>query len=281
MSDEDQRVHATIISNQKNEEMQYTREHRLAQSNALWLLCQPRGHGLLPHEFRFAMAIRCGTLPLDILESQRRPQSCSCHADISTPIRLIRHALCCKRCSYQPTHRHHHLNDAIRRVLSAYGISCMSEPRMFSPYYTDSLQGIQRRPDLTVFVGGQSITTDFSVVQQAGSRPGIAAAIAAVHKRQHHRPAVTKGGSTFIAFTAEAHGITAGCVDTFIEQVSQHLPQHEAAELRRELLLATSISLCRARIQSVMSMAAPDLMVNLDDGQGSDGEHDAADGLAA
>lgn len=70
-------------------------------------------------------------------------------------------------------------------------------------------------------------------------------------------------------------------VDTFIEQVSQHLPQHEAAELRRELLLATSISLCRARIQSVMSMAAPDLMVNLDDGQGSDGEHDAADGLAA
>jgi len=286
LDDDSQRVEATIAATRKKQEEELLRAHRAAQGNAPWILIQPRGHDIRLNaaDFRIAMAIRCGTLPREMLDSSSRPQTCSCGTDISTPIRLITHALDCQQCGFHPTHRHNDLRAGIMRVLTRSGIYSRAEPRDFGTFYSDfNSKGIRRRADLIVELQ-QSLTTDFTVVKQHGERPGVAAAAAAAIKVKDHKRAVTAGGSTFIAFAAEAHGTIDSCVHHFIEHITQHLARHEAIEIKNEILLATANSLCRSRIHSVVAMVrcqSNHVFGHAEDDQGDAAFDDASNHIAA
>ena len=161
-----------------------------AQTTAPWMVCNSnttaREH-LTGVEFRFALAIRCGTLPSDVLCNT---PSCSCPVKFNSVLDGIKHAMNCTCNGFGPPTRHNLLKTAIAEVVAHYGFTTQVEP---TNYCNEYLDGVNHRPDLLVF-SLKPVCTDFVVSQQRGSEPGPASRAAADKKNNHHRLVVARHG---------------------------------------------------------------------------------------
>jgi hypothetical protein len=230
--------------------------HAAAQCNPLWMQFQPRGRKeqLTPVEYRYTMAIRCNTLPKkEFNNCVRNHTSCCDNIDISTPDRLIAHALNCKKSGFTPATRHNFVKTAVASTLQRFGFHVRVEPTSYSHLYGS---GRMERPDLTVSHPVPiPVTTDFVIVQQEGS-VGSSAKAAAKRKMNNHDSAVSAVGHRFVPFALEAHGYEDPSVINFLHQISVTLPGYLKRQLILDVRMAVSCALARARYQAVVHVLA-------------------------
>jgi len=222
-----------------------------AQTTAPWLFYQPRGMDtrLTSPEFRFAMAIRCGTIPLDILHSS--VPSCTCsNVKFNSTLAIVKHAMNCDCNGFSPATRHNFVKCAIAAVIRRYNLPVQLEPLNYCSDYTDARK---HRPDLLVYTS-PPVCTDFVVSQQTGKTPGPAATAAANRKRKQHQHPVSLHGHAFIPFSMEVNGHCDKSVTAFAQAVSAHLPRYEMRDFVRDIHNAAAVALVRARIHAVSSL---------------------------
>jgi hypothetical protein len=217
--------------------------HLRAQQQAEWLFFtspNKRNH-LFPNEFRLAAAIRCGVLPNSYVDRLVTCHCPGCGVITQTHLDVINHALTCPRASsYTSAHRHTLLKYAVAAVCRDHGVNVVVEPNFYE-YNNEKLQ----RPDLTV-MSVPPIATDFTVVRQVGE-VGKHAAAAAEQKKKTHEDAVHRMTHIFEPFAAEAHGtLDPSCV-RFCNKASQGLQIHMQRSFKREMYMAVSCSLAKAR----------------------------------
>jgi hypothetical protein len=228
--------------------------HLNAQANAPWLFYLPRGHAdrLLPHEFRLAVAIRCGTLPRD-LAAMTQP-SCGCNITLPKDdhLAVIAHSMNCSTSGFTPATRHNYVKFAVARVLRARGLHVVVEPNNYAKLYDDN---VKHRPDLLVAVS-PPVATDFVVVQQVTERAGAAAAAAAKNKNALHQRVVASVGHVFFPFALETHGYMHNSCRLFVDAVAGLLPAHERITLQHDVASAVGSALARARCAAVQHLFA-------------------------
>ena len=250
--------------------------HLAAQHHAPWLAYQPRGHDmrLAPADFRFAMAIRCRTLPRD-MHNPDVNILCVCGKSLETEGDIIDHALTCKQTGYTTAMRHTALKSAVGVILRRYGISVTMEPTYYSKHYED---GIKHRPDLVAWTN-IPVATDFTIVQQK-TAPGNAASRAAEEKNKCHKHVAVKCGHMFVPFVLEAHGFMHPSCTQFTREVSQQLPHYAATEMLHEMITAVSTTLARARVHAVAAIVQARDRLDMTFDEGDDlGVDDIATGL--
>ena len=241
-----------LVNTTPETESQHRKALFSAQTTAPWLFYQPRGYDtrLTSPEFRLSMAIRCGTVPTDLLSSGAA--SCTCpNVTLDTPLAIVAHAMNCDANGFSPSTRHNLVKNAVAAVVRRYNLAVVLEPLNYCSDYTDARQ---HRPDLLVYTS-PPVCTGFVVSQQATSgKPGPASKAAAKRKQQHHQQAVARHGHVFIPFSMEANGHCDSSVTAFAQAVGAHLPRHELRDFVQDVHAAAAAALARARCHAVSSL---------------------------
>lgn len=177
-------------------------------------LCQ-----LSPHQYKYALAIRCKLVPDGIRHDFAKPVfRCECQNNPVLVVtnkqqqnaqteNFISHIFSCQEINkHYYTERHNYVRDALIQVARSYGIQCTPEP---SNYIYAS--GQNNRPDITFHLPTRAnLTTDITVVHCSYdgdiSKIGTRAAQAAAEKDKKHKDAVTAMGHQFIPFALESSG---------------------------------------------------------------------------
>ena len=231
---------ALVTNNYVDTRVDSLAAHLKAQHSAEWLFYQPRNseEHLTPHEFRTAMAIRCGTLPL---ETRNRYTSFRCNCGF-TPVNtddVLAHVFRCQAAStHTSSQRHNAVKYAIARALREFGVGHSVEPRFYE--YADAA----RRPDITAH-GTPPAAIDIVISCQDGEL-GDRATWWAQEKRRIHEASVTNKGHMFFPFALEVHGHAHEDVFKFIEHVARDLKPYERPAFKARVEHAVSSALAKA-----------------------------------
>ncbi len=73
------------------------------------------------------MAIRCGTVPTDLLSSGAASFTCP-NVALTTPLEIITHAMNCDANGFSPSTRHNLIKNAVAAVVRRYNLAVVLEP---------------------------------------------------------------------------------------------------------------------------------------------------------
>jgi hypothetical protein len=206
---------------------------------------------LTNHEYRTALAVRCGLAPDYVVEAMGETVRCSCSTMITVRTELARHLCSCdKMCSLTFANRHTFVKDAIRFVLARYGVSSTNEPNYYSYNVGDC------RPDITVRMNNsKNIAIDVTIVKPDATEIGKAAKEAAAKKTAKHQEPVAAFGHIFMPFAVETTGHFDSECFQFFRAVRQQVVFHHRAQFQRDFFGGISVALARYRATTMQNVA--------------------------
>jgi hypothetical protein len=222
--------------------------HLLAQSSAEWMYYVPRGqfNHLTSSEFNIAMAIRCRAIS-DAQRNRIQHMSCNCGFRCKEPEDVLQHSIECTNNDYTLTHRHSAVKHALARAIRDFGLHVTVEPGFYK-YAND----LHQRPDVTVHLAMQPLTTDVVICQQE-DHVGQHAKEWARRKRRTHDAAVSQYGHRFVPFALETHGHRDSSCYDFIDKIARTLQPYQRWHFKTHVTSPVSTALARARVNAVLS----------------------------
>jgi hypothetical protein len=192
---------------------------------------------MTPAEFCAAFGIRIGILQPHL---RLHPCKCDCGTVVDSDMQQIVHTINCDRFTTMThTRRHNAVQDEICRVVMAFGISAVKEPKCYE------YQAGRKRPDI-LFACHRPLVTDLTIVKPL-DEPGNAARIADDEKRLQHSVAIERYSHVFIPAACEAYGLMGKGLVKLIDELAKDLPISSQFIFRRTLKNAISSALARTR----------------------------------